>query len=62
MLGAVWVVAAVGVMWAVRARGGPGTHWQPYSPNTYKRVGGEGAGGSGPALAAKYSLNTYKNG
>ena len=27
MLGAVWVV---GVMWAVRARGGPGTHWQPF--------------------------------
>ena len=29
MLGAVWVVGAVEVVWAVRARGGPSTHWQP---------------------------------
>ena len=55
-------------MWAVRARGGVGTHWQPL--NTLKTprkckpgvgsgqvgvgwgVGGEGAGGCGHALAA----------
>ena len=57
-----------GVVWAVRARGGVGTHWQPL--NTLKTPrkckpgvgsgqvgvgwggGGEGAGGCGHALAA----------
>ena len=58
-------VWAVGV---VRARGGVGTHWQPflYFLNTYRKCepgvgsgGGEGAGGCGHALAAfLYSLNT----
>ena len=46
-----WVVGAVGVVWAVRAWGSPGTHWQPLNtPNTYKRVyrsAGSGVGGGG---------------
>ena len=63
----VWVVARPGWggVWAVRARGGVGTHWQPL--NTLKTprkckpgVGsGEAGVGCGHALAAfKYSQNT----
>ena len=61
-------------MWAVRARGGVGTHWQPL--NTLKTprkckpgvgsgqvgvgwgVAGEGAGGGHALAAFKYSQNT----
>ena len=69
MLEAVWVVGVVGV-------GGPGTHWQPLNtlhkglgmlgavwvgPAGGGGVGGEGAWGSGHALAAaNFSRNTYK--
>ena len=41
MLEAVWVVGAVGVVWAARARGGGPGHALAafkYSLNTYKRV------------------------
>ena len=40
MLGAVWVVEAVGVVWVVRAQGGPGTPVAALkdSLNTYKRL------------------------
>ena len=31
MPGAVCVLEAAGAMWAVRARGGLGTHWQPFN-------------------------------
>ena len=68
-------MAGWGGVWAVRARGGVGTHWQPL--NTLKTprkckpgvgsgeagvgwgVGGEGAGGCGHALAAFKILSKH---
>ena len=70
MLREVWVV---GPVWAVRARGGPGTHWQPLisleTPTKGCRnagsavggggVGGEGAGG-GRARSGRFEI-LYKH-
>ena len=43
--------------------GGEGAGAFPARSGSLERLGGEGAGGSGPALAAfEYSLNTYKKG
>ena len=51
MLEVVWVVGPVGVVWAVRARGGPGTDWQPLisleTPTKGCRNAGSGVGGGG---------------
>ena len=48
MLREVWVV---GPVWAVRARGGPGTHWQPLisleTPTKGCRNAGSAVGGGG---------------
>ena len=43
--------------------GGEGAGAFPARSGSLERLGGEGAGGSGRALAAfEYSLNTYKKG
>ena len=56
MLGAVWVVGAVGVMWAVRARGGPGTHWQPLNTLQTPTKGSRNAGSVVRAVGVMWAV------